>query len=89
MLEQLELAHLHLTDADLAHFSTSTNLRCLNLSGNSITPVGLRHLHNLSNLERLYLWNNKDLQDSDVASLQMALPMCTIESGDILANLRT
>jgi serine/threonine protein kinase len=78
-LNDLGLAVTHITDAGLVHLKEMGGLEQLNLTQTMITDDAVPMLQNLRNLRRLYLSGTK-LTTAGVASLQKALPQCTIRA---------
>src|SRR5262249_52156892 len=67
---------IKITDLGLAKLAKLKKLRLLDVSGAQITPAGLRVLESLPRLERLNLWNCKNMNDS-AAPVLAAIPSLT------------
>jgi Leucine-rich repeat (LRR) protein len=67
---------IKVTDLGLAKLARLKKLRLLDISGAQITPTGLKVLESLPRLERLNLWNCKNLNDS-AAPVLAAIPSLT------------
>ena len=81
-LEQLTLLEVYntrITDAGLAHLTKLKHLNSLNLRLTPITDAGLKHLSGLKQLKTLTLQETK-VTPEGIATLQKALPDCTIVS---------
>jgi hypothetical protein len=62
-----------LSDAQVAHLASLTDLRTLDLTNNHVTDEGLRHLHGLKRLEVLEISNNP-ITDDGVSELTQSIP---------------
>ena len=67
-----------ISDADLEHLKSLTNVQSLTLSEIPITNAGLEHLKGLTNLQTLQLIGTQ-VTDAEVADLQNALPNVRIQ----------
>ncbi|HUG90208.1 MAG TPA: protein kinase [Planctomycetaceae bacterium] len=76
-LQALNLAATDVSDEGLAHLEPMVELRWLQLSRTRVTDAGLEHLKGFKELSELYL-SDLSLSDDAVASLQAALPACSI-----------
>lgn len=80
----------YLDDAALSQLPLlKDSLKQLQISScGNITPEGLKHLHQLKNLDYLMLYDLPEIQDKDavVKELEAALPSCTVDFPYALAK---
>lgn len=79
-IKVLQLAHINITDKDLAALKGLKQLGSLNLTGNKITNEGLLQLKSLPKLKQLYLYRTA-IDRSNFLQLKSAFPAAYLDTG--------